>query len=225
MLPVITRETGANPDFSVIWLHGLGADGNDFVPVIPELGLPADAAVRFIFPTAPSLPVTINGGYVMPAWYDILSLDGDQRQVDTAGILASRAAVRALIAAENARGIPCSRIVLAGFSQGGAIAWHAGLTHAEPLAGIIALSTYLPAPELLRAELNRDCLRSPLFAAHGRHDDVVPAFMGRAAVDEVTALGGQVEWQDYAMAHNVCLEELHDIGAWLRARLQNRPSL
>lgn len=215
----LIRETAPNPDFSVIWLHGLGADGNDFVPVIPELGLPADAAVRFVFPTAPSIPVTINGGYVMPAWYDILALDGEQREVDTAGIRASRAAVRALIAAENARGIPCSRIVLAGFSQGGAIAWHAGLTHEMPLAGIIALSTYLPAPDLVRAELNPACLTTPLFAAHGRHDDVVPLSMGRAAVAEVEALGGQVAWQDYPMAHNVSLDELKAIGAWLRDRL------
>lgn len=219
MPAVIERETAPNPTLSVIWLHGLGADGNDFVPVIPELGLPADAAVRFIFPTAGSIPVTINGGYVMPAWYDILSLDGDQREVDEAGIRASRDIVRDLIARENARGIPCSRIVLAGFSQGGAIAWIAGLTHADPLAGILALSTYLPSPALLRDELNADCLRTPIFAAHGSHDDVVPPSMGRAACDVVTALGGQVAWQQYAMAHAVCMDELDDIGTWLRARL------
>lgn len=219
MLSVITRETAPNPTLSVIWLHGLGADGNDFVPIIRELGLPADAAVRFIFPNAPAMPVTINGGYVMPAWYDILSLDGDQREVDVAGICASRDAIRQLIAAENARGVPCSRIVLAGFSQGGAIAWLTGLTHAEPLAGILALSTYLPTPELLRDELNSACLSVPMFAAHGRHDDVVPPAMGRAATGVVESLGGQVVWKDYAMAHAVCLDEISDIGDWLSARL------
>lgn len=218
MLSVITRETAANPTLTVIWLHGLGADGHDFVPVIPELGLPADAAVRFLFPNAPSMPVTINGGYVMPAWYDILSLDGDQREVDVAGIRASREAIRQLIAAENARGVPCNRIVLAGFSQGGAIAWLTGLTHAESLAGILALSTYLPTPELLRDELNPACLATPMLAAHGRHDDVVPLAMGRAAVAVVENLGGQIEWHDYAMAHAVCLDEISDIGRWLNAR-------
>jgi len=220
MLPAVIRETGVNPTLTVIWLHGLGADGHDFVPIIPELGLPTDAAVRFIFPHAPAIPVTINGGYVMPAWYDILSLDGDQRKVDVAGICASREAIRQLIATENARGVPCSRIVLAGFSQGGAIAWLTGLTHAEPLAGILALSTYLPTPELLRDELNPACLTSPMLAAHGRHDDVVALSMGRTAVSVVESLGGQVVWQDYAMAHAVCLDEIRDIGDWLRARLR-----
>lgn len=219
MLSVITRETAPNPTLSVIWLHGLGADGNDFVPIIRELGLPVDAAVRFIFPNAPAMPVTINGGYVMPAWYDILSLDGDQREVDVAGICASREAIRQLIAAENARGVPCNRIVLAGFSQGGAIAWLTGLTHAEPLAGILALSTYLPTPELLRDELNSACLSVPMFAAHGRHDDVVAPAMGRAATAVVESLGGQVAWKDYVMAHAVCLDEISDIGDWLSARL------
>lgn len=220
MLPAVIRETGVNPTLTVIWLHGLGADGHDFVPIIPELGLPTDAAVRFIFPHAPAIPVTINGGYVMPAWYDILSLDGDQRKVDVAGICASREAIRQLIATENARGVPCSRIVLAGFSQGGAIAWLTGLTHAEPLAGILALSTYLPTPELLRDELKPACLASPMLAAHGRHDDVVALSMGRTAVSVVESLGGQVVWQDYAMAHAVCLDEIRDIGDWLRARLR-----
>mgnify|MGYP003407975842 FL=1 len=219
MLSVITRETGANPTLTVIWLHGLGADGNDFVPIIGELGLPADAAVRFIFPNAPAIPVTINGGYVMPAWYDILSLDGDQREGDVTGICASRDAVRQLIAAENARGVPCSRIVLAGFSQGGAIAWLTGLTHDEPLAGILALSTYLPTPELLRDELNAACLDTPMLATHGRHDDVVPLAMGRDAASVVEDLGGHVDWKDYAMAHAVCLDEIVDIGRWLSARL------
>lgn len=219
-LTAIVRETAASPDFAVIWLHGLGADGSDFVPVIPELDLPADAAVRFVFPNAPLMPVTINSGYVMPAWYDIRSLDGDTRQVDEDGIRASRAAVRALIAAENARGIPCERIIIAGFSQGGAMAYSIGLTHPERLAGIIALSCYLPSPALLRdefAEANRD---TPVFAGHGRHDDIVPVRLGEMARDHVQALTGHAPaWHEYPMPHSVCLEELADIGAWLRARL------
>ncbi len=143
-------ETAPNPTFTVIWLHGLGADGNDFVPIVPELGLPKSAAVRFIFPHAEQMPVTINGGYRMPAWYDILSLDGSNRKIDEAGILATRNRIRALITRENARGIPCERIVLAGFSQGGSMAYTIGLTQPEKLAGIMPLSAYLPAPDLLK---------------------------------------------------------------------------
>jgi len=219
-LTVIERETGASPDFAVIWLHGLGADGNDFVPVIPELDLPADAAVRFVFPNAPLMPVTINSGYVMPAWYDIRSLDGDTRLVDEAGIRASREAVRALIARENARGIPCARIVIAGFSQGGAMAYSIGLTHPERLAGIIALSCYLPSPALVRDELSDTSRGIPVFAGHGSHDDIVPVRLGELARDQAQALTGQAPaWHAYPMPHSVCLEEIADIGAWLRERL------
>ena len=145
-LPAIEVETGDNPQYAVIWLHGLGADGSDFVPVVPELGLADAPGVRFIFPHAPEIPVTCNGGYVMRAWYDIVSLDSSSREIDEAGIVHSRAAIRRLIARENRRGIPCARIFLAGFSQGGAIAYTTALTHAERLAGIIALSTYIPTP-------------------------------------------------------------------------------
>ncbi len=216
MLTTIERETGANPDFSVIWLHGLGADGNDFVPVVPELGLPSGTAVRFVFPNAPVMPVTINGGYVMPAWYDILSLDGSRRDVDETGIRASREAIRALIARENARGIACSRIVLAGFSQGGAMAYTIGLTHPERLAGIIALSAYLPSPDLVRDELAEANRQTPIFAGHGSHDDIVAVELGAEARDRVQALCGQApEWHTYAMPHSVCLEEIADIGEWL----------
>lgn len=215
MSQVICRETGKNPTLTVIWLHGLGADGNDFVPIVPELKLPEDCAVRFLFPTAPSIPVTINGGFVMPAWYDILSLDGDQRQVDEAGILKSRELVRQLITEQNAAGIASHRIVIAGFSQGGAIAWSAALTQPEPLAGIIALSTYLPSLALIERELNADNLKLPMLAAHGSHDDVVPMSMGMQARDTIESLGGQVEWRAYPMAHAVCLEEIRHIGQWL----------
>ena len=150
--PSIELVTTPNPTHTVIWLHGLGADGNDFVSVVPELGLSPNAAVRFIFPHAPMIPVTCNNGYVMRAWYDILSLGGGQRDVDEAGIRSSRDIVRALIKTENARGIPCEKIILAGFSQGGAMAYCAGLTHPEKLAGIVALSCYLPSPALSEAE-------------------------------------------------------------------------
>ncbi|MDP1540588.1 MAG: alpha/beta hydrolase [Moraxellaceae bacterium] len=218
MSQVICRETGKNPTLAVIWLHGLGADGNDFVPIVPELKLPADCAVRFLFPTASSIPVTINGGFVMPAWYDILSLDGDQRQVDEAGIIKSRELVRQLIAEQNAAGIPSHRIVIAGFSQGGAIAWTTALTHPEPLAGIIALSTYLPSLALIQRDLNAANVKLPMLAAHGSHDDVVPMSMGLQARTTVEALGGQVEWQQYPMAHAVCLEEIRHIGQWLAQR-------
>ncbi|MDO9244151.1 MAG: carboxylesterase, partial [Rhodocyclaceae bacterium] len=149
MHPPIEIETSANPEFAVIWMHGLGADGSDFVPVVPELGLGDTPAVRFVFPHAPEIPVTCNGGYVMRAWYDIMSLEQGSRQVDEAGIVQSRQMIRTLIARENQRGIPSRRIFLAGFSQGGAIAYTAALTHPETLAGVIALSTYLPSQRLL----------------------------------------------------------------------------
>ena len=219
MLSTLELETGDNPTFSVIWLHGLGADGNDFVPIVPEMGLPADAAMRFVFPNAPMIPVTINGGYVMPAWYDILSLDGNRRDADEVGIRATRDAIRELIERENDRGIPCSRIVIAGFSQGGAMAYTIGLTHPEALAGIIALSAYLPAPELIQDELSDANLRTPVFAGHGRHDDVVPLMLGEQACDIVRQLGGEPAWHTYAMPHTVCLDEITDIGAWLQQRL------
>ncbi len=212
-------ETAARPDFTVIWLHGLGADASDFVPVVPELGLPADAALRFIFPQAPQMPVTINGGYIMPAWYDILSLDGGQRQVDTAGILATRAYIRELIAQENTRGIPSERIVLAGFSQGGAIAYTVGLTQPEKLAGIIALSAYIPAPDLLQQELSEANRHTPIFAGHGKYDDMVSLALGEQARDTVATLGNPVSWHSYLMEHTVVLEEIRDIGTWLTARL------
>jgi phospholipase/carboxylesterase len=218
-LSAIEGETAANPQYSVIWLHGLGADGGDFVPVVPELGLDEAPGVRFIFPHAPHIPVTCNGGYVMRAWYDIISLDSTSRRIDEAGIVHSRAAIRQLIARENQRGIRCENIFLVGFSQGGAIAYTTALTHPERLAGIIALSTYLPSAELVAREVSPANRAIPIFAAHGTEDGVVSPELGRRARDFLSERGYAVEWHDYAMPHSVCQEEIAAIGAWLRDRL------
>lgn len=219
LLDCIELVHGDNPRYAVIWLHGLGADGSDFVPVVPELGLAGSPGVRFVFPNAPAMPVTCNGGYVMPAWYDIISLEPHSRRIDEAGIVASRAAIRRLIERENGRGIPCERIFLAGFSQGGAVAYTTALTHPEALAGVIALSTYLPVETLVEREATPANARLPVFAAHGSHDDVVSPALGRRARDVVAARGHAVVWQEYPMPHSVCLEEVEDIGQWLRERL------
>ncbi len=218
-LSAIEIETAANPRYAVIWLHGLGADGADFVPVVPELGLPDASGVRFIFPHAPYIPVTCNGGYVMRAWYDIISLESTSRRIDEAGIVHSRAAIRRLIARENQRGIPCERIFLAGFSQGGAVAYTTALTHPEPLAGIVALSTYLPSAELVGREASAANRAIPIFAAHGTVDDVVSPALGRQARDYLAQHGYRLDWHEYPMPHAVCLEEIQAIGAWLGARL------
>ena len=218
-LQALVVDTAEAPSWSVIWLHGLGADGSDFVPVVPELGLPEAPGIRFVFPHAPELPVTCNGGYVMPAWYDIISLAENDRQVDETGLLQSRAAVRQLIAAENRRGVPASRIVLVGFSQGGAVAYLTALTHAEPLAGLIALSTYIPAPALLLAEAAAANKTLDIFAAHGAADDVVSPQLGRRARDLLRSQGYNVAWHEYPMPHSVCPQEIAAIGAWLRAKL------
>jgi phospholipase/carboxylesterase len=217
-LPTIEVETAPHPKFAVLWLHGLGADGSDFVPIIDELGLPSSLAVRFIFPHAPMIPVTCNGGYVMRAWYDIEFLDGSRR-ADVAGIRASCRAVRGLIGRENERGIPTRNIVLAGFSQGGAVAYTAGLTHPDSLAGIVALSTYIPSPETLLAEFSEANRRTPIFAAHGVDDDIVPLALGVAARDLLQANDCAVEWHAYRMPHSVCAEEIAAIGRWLADRL------
>lgn len=218
-LPPVEVETAPSPELSVIWLHGLGADGNDFVSLVPELGLPRDARVRFIFPHAPMIPVTCNNGYVMRAWYDILSMDGISRHVDDNGIRASRDLIRQLIAKENQRGVPSNHIVLAGFSQGGAMAYTAGLTHPEALAGIMALSAYIPSPKLLANEISPANHKTPIFAAHGTHDGVVPLQLGAMAKDGLLQSGHAIEWHTYRMEHSVCLEEVVAIGKWLTARL------
>ena len=220
-MEAIVVDTGPNPAWAVIWLHGLGADGTDFESVVPELGLPETPAVRFIFPHAPYQPVTCNGGYVMRAWYDIISLARDSREIDEAGLIASRQRVRSLIASEESRGIPAQRIILAGFSQGGAVAYLTGLTHPERLGGIVALSTYIPSPRLLRAELVAEQLEVPVFAAHGDEDDVVAPELGEAARDLLRQLGAAPEWRSYPMPHSVCLEEIRDLGLWLSLRLKN----
>lgn len=213
--PALEIETGPNPQFTVIWMHGLGADGSDFAPIVPELNLPESPAVRFIFPHAPYRPVTCNGGYVMRAWYDIVSLAPGSREIDEPSLLESRDSIRQLIAREAARGVPSERIVLAGFSQGGAVAYLAGLTHPAPLAGIIALSTYIPSPALLLAEFAAPNGRTPVFAAHGTDDDVVSLELGEQALEVVRWIGVAPEWRTYAMPHSVCLDEIADIGTWL----------
>ncbi len=203
---------------SVIWLHGLGADGHDFVPVVPELRLPAEPAVRFIFPHAPVRPVTLNMGMRMRAWYDIRTLTAEGR-ADEEGIRASVALAGRYVAAERAAGVAAKRIVLAGFSQGGAIALHAGLRHPETLAGIIGLSTYLPLQATLadeRAPANR---ATPILMCHGIYDPVLPLQLGAMACDWLRGEGYAVEWREYPMQHQVCLPEINDVSAWLRARL------
>ena len=219
LLPAIEVATNANPQFAVIWMHGLGADGSDFEPVVPELGLADAPGVRFIFPHAPEIAVTCNGGYVMPAWYDIITLDAHSRTVDEAGILHSRAAIRRLIARENQRGIPCERIFLAGFSQGGAVAYTTALTHPEKLAGLMALSTYIPSQKLLTDELSEANRNIAIFAAHGTQDDVVAPLLGKAARDFLRQNSFAVDWHEYPMPHSVCIEEIRDIGRWLNLRL------
>jgi len=214
--------TGANPSSAIIWLHGLGADGHDFAPIVPELGLPAGMEVRFIFPHAPLLPVTINNGHVMPAWYDVRSQDLRQIE-DEAGVRASQQRVEALIRREEARGIPASRIVLAGFSQGGAIALHTGLRHAAPLAGVLALSTYLPLPHTLASEASKANSGTPILMAHGTADNVIPISQGLASRDWLEKRGYAIQWREYPMAHSVCQEEITDIGRWLVQVLTAEP--
>jgi len=218
LLEAIEVETGKNPAASVIWMHGLGADGNDFVPVVSELGLSGVPAVRFVFPHAPMRAVTINNGYVMRAWYDVSPADlaGNSRRADERGVRESQAQIEALIERESARGIALGRVILAGFSQGGAIALQTGLRYAEPLAGIMALSTYLPLAESVPLEAAAANKATPIFMAHGTFDPVVPYAMGAGSMTYLTGLGYPMEWHVYPMQHSVCLDEIQDIGAWLR---------
>ena len=212
MLDAIEITTGPKPRLAVLWLHGLGADGHDFEPIVPELGL--SVPVRFVFPHAPVRPVTINGGMAMRAWYDILGFDRRARE-DAAGIRASAAAVTELVDREIERGMSSDRIVLAGFSQGGAIALHTALREPRPLGGVLALSTYLPLAATLASERSAANARLPLFMAHGTDDGVLPLQLAETARGALEALGYAVEWHAYPMAHSVCLEEVGAIGAWL----------
>ena len=208
-------ETAPGPEACVIWLHGLGADGYDFEPIVPVLDLPERPGVRFVFPHAPRQPVTINGGMVMRAWYDVYALEGERRE-DAAGVRASQARLEALIAREKARGIPAAKLVLAGFSQGGAIALQTGLRHPERLAGVMALSTFLPLAATLAAEAspaNRDV---PIFMAHGTHDPLIPLARAARSRDLLQEQGYRVELREYPMPHAVCDAEVRDISRWLR---------
>ncbi len=217
-LPTIERETAAHPVFSIIWLHGLGADGNDFVPIVPELVDGAWPALRFVFPHAPVRPVTINNGLSMRAWYDIAGFDALARE-DMAGIRASIGEVETLIEREHDRGVPSERIVLAGFSQGGAIALAAGLRHARKLAGIVALSTYLPLAAKFADERSSANANTSIFWGHGTADPVVVLQRGVESHALLQSLGYTVDWHTYPMAHAVCAEEITDLRHWLSQRL------
>ncbi|MGJ7507092.1 alpha/beta hydrolase [Variovorax sp. GT1P44] len=213
-LPPIEIETAPNPTATVLVMHGLGADGNDFVPIANELDLSAVGPVRFVFPNAPVMPVTINGGYQMPAWYDILGTDLAKRE-DEAGLRQSRTTIEALIAHEKARGIPAKRIVIAGFSQGCAMAFMTGLRHAERLAGIVGLSGYLPLADTTAAERSLANQSTPIFQAHGLRDGVIPIARAAASRDALKALGYDVEWHEYPMEHSVSMEEIADLNRFL----------
>ena len=214
-LETIEMETGAAPTAAVVWLHGLGADGNDFVPIVKELRLPPQPAIRFVFPHAPMMPVTINNGYVMRAWYDV-TFDGLDRRPDARGIVAAQTAIEALLAREKGRGIAAERIVLAGFSQGGAITLQAGLRHAERLAGLMVLSSYLPLPETLAAEAAAANTATSIFMAHGTDDPVIQIDLAQRSRALLAERGYPLEWHEYPMPHSVCLEEIQDISRWLQ---------
>ena len=213
-LEIIESETGPNPGATIIVLHGLGADGNDFVPIAQELDLSAVGPVRFVFPHAPVMPVTINNGYRMRAWYDILGVDLVKRE-DEAGLRRSLDQIEALLARETERGIPANRIVLAGFSQGCAMALMTGVRHKERLAGIVGMSGYLPLASTTVSERSDANALTPIFLGHGLHDNVVVLERGLASRDALRGLGYEVEWHEYPMAHSVCMEEIADLNAWL----------
>ena len=214
-LQVIESQTGDNPVATIIIMHGLGADGGDFVPIAEQLDLASVGPVRYLFPAAPRIPVTINGGYVMPAWYDILGADLVQRE-DEAGLRRSQTGIEALIANEKSRGMPASRIVISGFSQGCAMALMVGMRHAETLAGVAGLSGYLPLAAQSAVERSAASLATPLFLAHGRNDDVVRLPRALASRDALQVLGYKVEWHEYPMGHSVCPQEIDDLAQWLR---------
>jgi phospholipase/carboxylesterase len=213
LLEAIEIETAPSPERAVIWMHGLGADGHDFVDIVPALGL-RDTPVRFVFPHAPMRPVTINRGMVMRAWYDVRDDVGVRRE-DASGVRESQRRIEALIARETARGVAAKRLVLAGFSQGGAMALHTGLRHPERLAGIMALSCFLPLADRLAAEESAANRETPIFMAHGTHDPLIPLARARQSRDVLSGLGHRVEWQEYPMPHSVTDAEVLDIARWL----------
>lgn len=220
MSKVIERTFGtSNPTHSVIWLHGLGATADDFVPVIPYLGLSQALAIRFVFPQAPARPITVNGGYVMPGWYDIKGMNISDKE-DLPGMTQSRNMLDALIAEQVAKGVPSRNILLAGFSQGGAVAYYTGVRSTKKLAGILALSTYLPFLSSTKAEHSGANLNSPILAMHGKSDSVVPLAFGKLSADGLSALGYRVEWREYEMEHTVIPEQLEDIGGWMNSVFQ-----
>ena len=214
LLPAIETETGANPSVSVIWLHGLGADGNDFAPIVPDLQLPQDLAVRFIFPHAPAIPVTVNGGFVMPAWYDILEMDID-RKVDTNGLIESAAQIEKFVERELERGIDSQKVVIAGFSQGGAVAYHFALGYDKPLAGLLAMSTYFATSDIANYSVANAAI--PITIHHGQYDPVVPEKLAQKAITDLKAKGYTLEYKSYPMEHSVCPEQIADISTWLQA--------
>jgi phospholipase/carboxylesterase len=217
MLETVEVTTASGADRSIIWLHGLGADGHDFEPIVPELALPF--GVRFVFPHAPVRAVTLNAGMAMRAWYDIVSLDRAARE-DEAGIRASATQVAELIERERKRGIASERIVLAGFSQGGAIALHVGLRASEALGGVVALSTYLPLARAVASERTEASMQAPIWMAHGDADPVIPLASALASRDVLGRLGYRLTWRTYAMGHGVSPEQIRELGAWLTERLQ-----
>lgn len=218
LLDGVEHETGSQPTHSVIWLHGLGADGHDFAPIVPELRLPASLAVRFVFPHATIQPVTINGGMAMRSWYDILTPNLVKRE-DEAGIRISEQAIQALIARENARGVPTSRIILAGFSQGCAMTLHTGIRLKEKLAGLMGLSGYLPLIDMAAQERHSANAATPIFLAHGTHDPVVTLERAEASRAKLVELGYSVQWHTYPMPHSVCAQEIDDISSFLQSVL------
>lgn len=213
LLPCIEIQPKTPANAAVIWLHGLGADGNDFAPIIPELQLPTEMAVRFIFPNAPSIPVSINAGYVMPAWYDIVELAID-RKIDHTQLIESAEKIRLLIDREIDRGIPSERIVLAGFSQGGAVSYQTALTYMQPLAGLLCLSTYFATADNITPNSANKSI--PIQICHGTHDPMVPQAMGEAASHKLQEMGYEVNYKTYPMEHAVCPQEITDISSWLQ---------
>jgi phospholipase/carboxylesterase len=215
LLDNIEIETAPNPTVAIIWMHGLGADGNDFVPLVKELDLAGLPGIRFVFPHANTMPVTINGGYVMRAWYDIMGTDLVRRE-DEAGLRTSQLQVEALIAREKARGIPANRIILAGFSQGCAMTLQTGLRHPETLAGLMCLSGYVPLSAKVPTERSAASLATPIFMVHGLHDGVIPIARAEQSRDLLKSMGYRIEWHEYQMQHSLCQDEIDHIGAWLK---------